>query len=349
MPRFTVDQLREIARRIVLATGSPPHEAELVAEELAAANLEGHDSHGIMRLKPYVKFVEEGVLRPGGKVTVAVDRPALVVLDGGYNYGQVVARAALELASKRVREAGAFVVLCRNSLHIGRLGSYTRRAALSGYAAMLVVSGPRGGGVAPWGGLERRLGTNPFSFAAPANPEPIVVDTTTSATAEGKLRVAVQKGQRIPEGWIIDAAGRPSTDPQDYYRGGSILPLGGPMGHKGYALAVAIDLLASVLSGYGVGRLDLPAGANSFMMLLVDIGQLMDPAEYRRWLDRYVEWLKSSRLAPGFAEILLPGEPEARARRGRAAEGIELPEATWSDLLAIAAKLGVSLADIQPG
>ncbi len=348
MPRFAFEQLREIARRIVRSTGSPPEEAEIVADELAEANLEGHDSHGIMRLRPYVKFVEVGVLRPGGRITVPIERPAIAVVDGGYNYGQVVARAALELACRRVREPGVYVVLCRNCLHIGRLGSYTRRAALGGYAAMLVVSGPRGGGVAPWGGLDRRLGTNPFSMAAPAEPEPIVVDTTTSATAEGKLRLAVQKGERIPEGWIVDAAGRPSTDPEDYYRGGSILPLGGSLGHKGYALAVAIDLLAGVLSGYGVGRLDLPAGANSTMLILIDIDRIMDRAAYRRWIDRYVEWLKSSRLAPGFSEILLPGELEARTRKRRAEEGIELPEATWSDMLALAAKLGTSLDDIQP-
>jgi uncharacterized oxidoreductase len=160
--------------------------------------------------------------------------------------------------------------------------------------------------------------------------------------------VAIQKGERIPDCWIMDAAGRPTTDPQEFYRGGAIMPLGGTMGHKGYALAVAVDLLAGVLSGYGIGRLELPPGANSVMLLLIDISQLMDRSEYHRWLDRYRQWIKSSKLAPGFSEILLPGELEARTRRQRAKEGIEVPEATWADMCALAERLNVSLADIQP-
>ncbi len=215
MPTFNSDQLHEISMRILQGAGVAESDAAMVSKELAAANLVGHDSHGIIRLKQYVDYVEQGHIKPGAKIEVVIDLPGIAVIDGGSNFGQVIATQALELAAKKARELGAFTVLIRNCNHVGRLGSYTQQAAYQGFAAMMSVNGPGIGGVVPWGGLERRLGTNPISMAAPWGDSAMVLDMTTSATADGKLRVAFQKGESIPEGRVIDGHGNPTTDPGD--------------------------------------------------------------------------------------------------------------------------------------
>ena len=166
-----------------------------------------------MRLKQYVDYIEQGHIRPGAEVKLDVDTPTIAVLDGGGNFGQVVAAKALQIATARAREAGSFTVLCRECNHIGRLGSYTYQAARQGFFAVMAVNAPGPGGVVPWGGLDRKLGTNPISMATPWNEEAIVLDMTTSATAEGKVRVALQKGETIPDGWVIDNAGNPTNNP----------------------------------------------------------------------------------------------------------------------------------------
>ena len=343
MPTFSRDQLHEVACRILEGAGVSKAEADIVAIELADANLVGHDSHGVIRLKQYVDYIGDGHIKPAGRVAVALELPGLAVMDGGYNFGQVVASAALKMACARAREFGSYTVLCRSCNHVGRLGSYTRRCALDGFAALMSVNGPGGGGVIPWGGLDRRLGTNPISIAVPSNGEPIVLDMTSSATAEGKLRVASQKGEAIPEGWVIDKRGQPTTDPDDYYRGGAILPLGGPMGFKGYGLGVMIDILCGILSGAGVARTDQPPGRNGVWLYLVDVRQMMPPDDYAASIRKYAEWIKGAKKAPGVGEILLPGEIESQRQALRRAEGITIPNETWRQTCELAEQLGVSL------
>jgi uncharacterized oxidoreductase len=190
------------------------------------------------------------------------------------------------------------------------------------------------------------LGTNPISLAAPGTQgQPLVLDMTTSAVAEGKVRVAFQKGEPIPEGWIIDAAGRPTTDPAALYATppGALLPLGGPLGFKGFGMSVMLDVFCGILSGSGVGRTDLPAGANGVWIYLLDIPQFLPAEQYQAAIERYSASIKSSAKLPGVEEILLPGEIENRRQQERLRDGVSIPEKTWELLQELAGKLGVAL------
>ncbi len=353
MPTFDVPQLEEISVRILQGAGASEDEARIVARELAGANLVGHDSHGILRLKQYVDYIEQGYIRPGADVKVVVNAPSIAVLDGGGNFGQVVAARALEIAIPRVRECGTFTVLCRECNHVGRLGSYTYQAARQGLFAMMAVNAPGPGGVVPWGGLDRKLGTNPISMAVPWEDEAIVLDMTTSATAEGKVRVALQKGEQIPQGWVIDHDGNPTTNPADLYGNaeqgvepGAILPLGGPLGFKGYGLSVMLDVVCGILSGAGIARTDVPPGTNGVWLYLIDVEKLTTGEQYGAVVEQYVNYIKSSRKSPGTEEILMPGEVELRRQEDRRKQGIEVPDATWQQTLDQAARVGVSLEGI---
>lgn len=347
MPTLTPQQLYAVSVQILEAAGVPAADAAVVAEELQSANLAGHDSHGVMRLVQYVQMIREGFVRPGGRFEVLREGAAYAVADAHFNLGQVAAAAALRIAHDKARREGVAAVTVRNCNHVGRVGSYTRQAALKGFCALMAVNSPGPGGVAPFGGLDRKLGTNPISLAAPARDDALVLDMTTSATAEGKLRVAFQKGERVPEGLIIDGAGQPATDPAAFYNApfGAILPLGGPLlGHKGYGLSVMIDVFCGILSGSGVARDDLPRGANGVYLMLLDIEHFLPRAEYDRWMERYIAHLKDCRRMPTCDEILLPGEIELRRGRERQQAGVSIPDETWRQIGETAAQLGVSLA-----
>lgn len=342
---FTPAQLRDIATRILRGAGASADEAQLVADELVGANLVGHDSHGVMRLMQYADNIAQGFIRPGADFDVVRRNGSLAVVDGHFNFGQVTAGKSLELALELARATGTGTVLARNCNHVGRLGSYTERAAKAGFACLMAVNAPGPGGVAPYGAKERRMGTNPISLAAPGRPGPLVLDMTTSAVAEGKVRVAFQKGEKIPDGWIIDAEGKPTTDPAALYGppAGALLPLGGPLGFKGFGLSVMLDVVCGILSGSGVARNDLPAGANGVWLYAIDIGQAIGEADYWEWFDKYAEHIKSAAKLPGVSEILFPGEVEAARQREREARGIAVPEKTWELLTGLAEKLGVTL------
>ncbi|MEZ6066073.1 MAG: Ldh family oxidoreductase [Planctomycetaceae bacterium] len=346
MPTLTISGIQALAKRILVAAGVPADNADVVATELADANLVGHDSHGIMRIVQYIQMMDEGFVRPDGEFEVISETPVLAVVDGHFNFGQVTATRGLDIAMSKARAMGTATVLMRNCNHVGRLGSYTHRAANEGLIAMMAVNAPGPGGVAPFGGIERRLGTNPISIAAPGESEALVLDMTTSATAEGKLRVSHQKGESVPEGLIIDGLGNPSTDPGAYYTKpfGSILPLGGAMlGHKGFGLSVMIDVVCGMLSNSGIARTDLPRGANGVWLYLLDIEQFLPRAEYDAWMHKYQSWIKDCPRLPGVDEILLPGEIESRRAAGRRANGVEIPTETWRQIGEVATRLGVSI------
>jgi len=347
MPNFNASQLRDISSRILQGAGVTADDAGLIAEELVGANLVGHDSHGVMRIVQYLRQINEGVLKVAGEFRVLKEGGSFLSIDGGFNFGQVVARRALDRVITKARETGTATVLIRDCCHVGRLGSYTQRAARNGFAAMMIVNTPGPGGVAPFGGKQRRLGTSPISIAAPGRDGELVLDMTTSATAEGKVRVAYQKGETIPEGWIIDADGNPSTNPADLYATppGSVLPLGGPLGFKGSGLSMMIDVVAGIISGSGIARTDLPPGTNGVWLYLLDIQQFLPEAEYATLISRYTDHLKSCETLPGFNEIILPGEIEQTRQREREEQGIDIPEETWRQLKEAAARMNVSLAD----
>jgi len=348
MPVFNEEQLYELGFRILCGAGVNPDEAAIVAGELRDANLVGHDSHGVMRLMQYAEHINDGYIKPGGAFEIVKDQPAFALIDGHFNFGQVSATKALRLGIGKARKSGTATVMIRNCNHVGRLGSYSQKAAREGLACMMAVNAPGPGGVAPFGGIDRCLGTNPISMSAPWGEDAFVLDMTTSATAEGKVRVAFQKEEQLPEGWLIDAEGNPSTNPADLYADppGALLPLGGPLAFKGYGMSVMVDVFSGMLSGSGVCRTDLPRGANGVWMYFLDVDQFLPRKEFDALLEKYVESIKGSRKAPGVDEILMPGEIELRRQRQRSNGGVEVPEETWRQIRELADSLSVSLDDV---
>lgn len=348
MPTFTADKLHTIAFRILSAAGLHDADADIVAGELKKANLAGHDSHGVIRLMQYVDYIEQGFAQPTAQVEVITDRPAFAVIDGHFAFGQIAAQRAVQLGLEKAGAQGTATIVIRNCNHVGRLGSYSQQAAQAGFATMMAVDAPGPGGVAPFGGMDRRLGTNPISMAVPWGKDQLVLDMTSSATAEGKLRVAFQKGESVPEGWIINATGQPTIDPAEFYADppGAILPLGGPLGFKGFGLSVMIDMFAGILSGSGVCRTDLPRGSNGVWMYFLDISQFVPREQFDALVVKYVDWIKSSRTMPGVEAILMPGEIEKNRQMQREAEGIVVAEETWRQLSELATRIGADLSDV---
>lgn len=348
MPTFNFETLRELACRTAAAMGAPAEEAALIGESLARANLAGHDSHGIIRLEQYAKLVQDGNILPGAPTEVVRETACTALLDGGWNFGQVVARRALDLGIEKARQYGTGTVSVRNSNHLGRLGEYTLLAAEAGMICFGTVNNHgRGNMVAPFGGTDGRLSTNPLSFAAPGPERPLLVDITTSVVAEGKVRLKKNAGQPVPEGWLLDAQGRPTTDPDVLYSTprGSILPFGGPVAHKGYALGVMVDILSGALSGAGVSHSSTCRLGNAIYFHVIDVEKFIPREEFLEQVAVLERHLKSSPPAPGFEEVLLPGEPELRAEEQRRREGIFVDDETWRQFCACARSLGVEIQE----
>ena len=287
-----------------------------------------------------------GELLPNRQARVVVDAGGLLLVDGGFGYGQVIGAEAMNLAAARARRHGACVIGIRNSGHLGRIGAWAEQLAQAGLVSVHFVN-TSGYGilVAPHGGTERRLSANPVAAGAPGPRFPIVLDIATSVTAEGKIQVARNKGEALPEGQVLDGLGVPVTDPAAFYGPppGAILAFGG---HKGYGLSVFCELLAGALTGGGASNPDSPTAwrlVNNMLTIAVDPGALGQADAFGLDVARLEEWLKSARpLGPG-SEILLPGEIEARMRARRSAEGIPLDAVTVAQLAGAARRLGVEL------
>jgi uncharacterized oxidoreductase len=344
MPTFHAEPLKQISREIFTAAGATSDEARIVADALVEANLAGHDSHGILRIPEYVRWMEEKLVTVGARLEIVRESDSFAVVDGGWGFGQVVAREAMEVAIKKAEQAGIGTVAARQCCHIGRVGDYPMMAAARGMAAVMFVN-THGGGklVAPWGGKERRLSANPISVAIPRKKgTPIVVDISTSAIAEGKVRSMLNRKVPVPPGNVIDAEGNPTTDAAKFYGppAGALLPFGG---HKGFALGLVTDILAGALSGGGCSRRDASRIGNTFLVFVLDIDRLRGKEPFYADIEQLVEYVKSSALAPGFQEILVPGEPEAFEQERRRRNGVPVDDETWRQVTEAGMKYGVSV------
>ena len=347
MPAFTVNQLTEFTTAIFEAAGAPVQEARTVAELLANANLVGHDSHGVIRIPQYLQLIESGNLIPGAPIEVERETPSTAVVNGNWGFGQMIATHAMGLAIDKARGVGVSCVAVQRCNHIGRLGDYALMAPPHDMIAMITANNHGAGrNVAPWGGRERRLSTGPLCVAIPTGGVPILIDLTSSVVAEGKVRVARNQGQEVPVGWVTDSEGNPTTNPNDLYGPpqGAILPFGGLVGHKGFALGMMIDILSGGLSGAGCSRGEATRLGNAMSITVYNVPHFSDIKTFSRQVDAFVEYVRSSALAPGFDEIIIPGEPEARAAERRRAEGITVDEETWRQIVTAAERLGVELA-----
>jgi len=342
MPIFTADQLRRVGRAIFEAAGTPPEVARRVSDSLVTNNLMGHDSHGVIRITAYLDMIREGRIVPRAQPEVVKETPTTALVDGHWAFGQVVAAQGMEIAIAKAREQHISAVGLFHCPHIGRVGEYPAMAADQGMIGITVCnSRPPGGNTAPFGGRKPFFSTNPLALAVPAGEHPpMLLDFATSVVAEGKVRVARNRGKQIPEGWIIDAEGCPSTNPQDLYEGGALLPFGR---HKGYGLALFIDLLGGALTGAGCTSMSDYDGGNGTFMIVIDIENFRPLEEFRVYVDRLFASLKQVPLAPGFEEILIPGEIEYRTQAQREREGIFVEELTWTQIVEAAGGLGVEV------
>lgn len=341
MPTFRAEQLIDIGRRIFVAAGAPDDEAQLVSESLVRANLAGYDSHGVIRIIQYVNDIERGLIKPGAKIEVAKETKSSATLNGNWGFGQVIAKRAMELAISKARESAIGIVCAFNCNHVGRLADYTLMALRNDMIGVAMVNSTRF--VAPFGGKERMLSTGPISFAFPSDLEfPLIIDISTSVVAEGKVRVMLHRGEKIPYGWIIDKDGNPSNNPKDLYDGGAILPLGGDeAGHKGFGLGLAVEILSGILSGAGCAYEETKRG-NGVFLEAINIEDFMPIEEFKRKVGDLIRAIKSSKPRPGWKEITVPGEPEYLVEKTRLREGIYVPDRTWEEIKQIAIKLGVS-------
>lgn len=345
MPVFKAEQLRKVGTEIFVAAGAPRGEAEWVSHLLVKSNLVGHDSHGVIRIVQYVKAMEEGYLKPGARVEVVRETPSSALLKGNWGFGQVVAKKAMEIAIDKAVKNTVGTVCAYDLYHIGRLADYTEMAAEKGLIGIAMANSVKS--VAPYGGKERLLSTSPMSYAFPTGGEtPFVLDIATSVCAEGKVRVALHKGEKLPYGCIIDKEGNPSNNPQDFYDGGALLPLGGDsVGYKGFGLGFVVEVLSGVLSGAGCGYEEGKKG-NGIFFQAIDIQRFMPVNEFEKKISAFIQTVKSTKLRPKFREILMPGEPEARTKRERLRDGIYLPDKTWEEIRNTANALGLDLTSM---
>jgi hydroxycarboxylate dehydrogenase B len=353
MPTLSPHALRAVTHLIARRMGSEEGEAEQVADHLVRANLAGHDSHGVGMLPAYVRLLHEGLLVPNQTADTVLDAGALLVIDARRGYGQRMAADAVRRAIGRAKEVGACVLAFRNSAHIGRIGTYAELAASQGCAFTAFVNVADHHDVqAPWQAAEPRLGTNPFCVAVPgpANGDgspAVMLDMATTTIAAGKARVAYNKGVPVPDGCLIDADGNPTNDPTGFIRDhtGALRSFGT---HKGSGLAVMCEIMAAAVAG-GQGAFDTPKGGilNSMLATVIDLSKLGDPAQIAADVQAVKAHVKSARPAPGFNEVLVPGEPERRYAEKRVRDGIEVDETTWRDIRAAAESIGISAAEFD--
>jgi uncharacterized oxidoreductase len=286
-------------------------------------------------------MVAEGTIVPGGKVTIGRRTATTAQVDCGLNFGPVGATRAMDVAIELAQESGVACVTTRRCNHVARLGAYVQQAAERGMVALATCNAPISGHfVVPWGGTQGRLATNPIAYAAPTGGDPIVADFATSVAPEGKVRWYRNSGLPLPDGWVQDAGGHPTNDPKALYgppRGG-LLPLGGPAGHKGFALSLLVEILGSALAGFA--STDASLGGNGVCFVAIDPRSFVPLDRFRALMDEMVAYVKSSPAAHPGAEVLMPGELEFRTLQTRRAEGIPIDGETWSALCEYAERLG---------
>jgi uncharacterized oxidoreductase len=335
-------RLVELVTAIMHAAGCNAVEAATVARRLVDSNLVGHDSHGVLRVGKYLEWMGNGWLKANQTPTIVFESDTIAIVDGNRGFGQVVGEFAGGLGTTKAAKTGIAMIGLRNCGHLGRVGDWAELAAAAGQVSLHFLNTSNGLRVAPFGGGDRRLSTNPITIGVPvAGSDPVIMDVTTSMVAEGKLMVAVNRGERVPEGWIIDKQGRPTTEPKDFYDGGALLTVGG---HKGSGLSIVTDLLAGAMS---TGKSSDPADnvlRNNMLSIYIAPNVYDAEGAVAREVTRFVAWVKASPPLRSDAPVLLPGEVERKMRAERTAQGIPLDDKTHADLLAAAASVGISNA-----
>jgi len=347
---FNHQPLTRAIEAIVAAGGSDAREAKLVAENLVLANLLGHDSHGIGMVPRYIAALLEGGLAANAHPRVNLDAGALLALDGCKGYGQVIGHEAMEMAIERATKHGTCVMTLGNSHHLGRIGHWAEMAVARGFVSIHFVNVISHARVAPHGGRDARFGTNPCCIGVPLPGEaPFLLDYATSAVAQGKLRVAHNKGVKVPLGRLIDDVGQATDDPRYAVVApyGAMLPFGE---HKGYGMALACELLGGALSGGGTWHYEESSKQrvlNGMLAIVIDPTKLGTADAFAREARLFLDWLRKGRAAPGVDKVRIAGEPERELRAKRERDGVPVDATTWEEILAAAEKVKLPRAKVQ--
>jgi LDH2 family malate/lactate/ureidoglycolate dehydrogenase len=352
---YPIERLREFSIRVFQHFGVPPEDAKQAAEVLAASDLRGVDSHGVARLHSYFDMLTLGRINPRPNIQVVRELPGTATVDGDNGLGLVVGPWANALAMDKAHAVGAGWVSVRNTNHFGMAGYYPLQALKRDLIGWAMTNSTKL--VAPLWSAERMLGTNPLAVAFPGKEEPpVVIDMATSATAYGKIEMALRAGKPIPEGWALDRQGSPASRPQEMIEGGALVPLGGDRehgGHKGYCLAALVDILSCVLSGANWGpfappfalRQEIPQSSvgkgigHFFGALRID--GFIDVGEFKHQIDEWVRVFRASKPALGTPGVVIPGDPERLAEAQRRVTGIPLTPAVIAELRDIADRTGI--------
>ncbi len=350
MIKYDCALLEKYVIDIFKAAGSSKAEAHIVAEHLLDANLVGHDSHGVIRVTHYICWLKKDWITPNRVPKVIKDNGTTLVIDGGLGYGQVTAKDAMILGAERAKENGSCIVAIRNTTHLGRLGAWAEMLARQGLISLhFANSSGFGIRVAPYGGNQARFSTNPICIGSPVKSgEPVILDMSTAKVPDGKILVAANKGEDLPEGYILDGEGNPTRDPQGFFEEpqGAVLPIAGP---KGSGLAFMIEILAGAFSGGNIGHPDNPTASqveNNMLSIIINPDEGAGRDVFGMDVTRLIDWTKSCRPVTKGEDILLPGERSQKTRQVRLKHGIPLDNLTIAELGKVAASLDVTIPEI---
>ncbi len=325
-------ELLNLAQKIFISKGVPEQDAYWVSDALVEANLRGHDSHGVIRIPKWTTGLDVGAINPIARVQTIRSTEASAFLDGGRALGPVVAIKASDLAIDKAKSVGIGIIVIRKASHIGMLGYYTEYMAKRGVIGICMTNTESG--MAPFGSIEKILGTNPLSIGVPAHDRPMILDMSTSVVARGKIVVAMENGEQIPMGWALNKDGNPTADPKEALEG-ILLPFGGM---KGSGLAIMVDILTGALAGQAVGKdvkgtFDMKqAGTKGDTFLAIDPAAFNTSGKFLDLVDNLKNQIKSAKKAQGFNRILLPGEYEYLMREKRSKEGIPINQGLFMTL-----------------
>ena len=337
MPNFTAEELTTTCLNVFEKLNIPAAEATIVTRSMVDANRVGHDSHGVIHLAKYVRELEAGLIQPGAPIETLHESASIAVLDGNWGFGPVIATRAVELAIQKAKQTDISSVAVSRCNETGRLGGYACLATDAEMIALLMANDHGGGTcVAPHGGVEGRLSTNPMACAVPVEgQDPIVLDMSTSVVASGKIRVKQHQEEAVPHGWLIDAEGKSTTNADDFYGvpPAALLPFGGAVSaHKGFGLSVIVDILSGALTGAGCSQGGDARVGNGLFVLVINVAGFRGFPGFSAEIERFIEYLKSARHAPGIDAIRMPGERGWEEQRKREREGIPIDAETWQQI-----------------
>jgi uncharacterized oxidoreductase len=344
VPTFAATDLLQLTTEVFHTVGFPRVEAATIADVMVRANLAGHDSHGVIHIPGYVGRVRSGQIRPGAPVEVVHETPTTAILNGNFTLGHVAATRAMQLAIAKAKNTAVAAVGVHNLNHVGRVGTYPLMAVEAGMGA--IVTAASGGAskiVTPFWGRQPRLSTNPIAMGFP-NPAgfPLLLDMATSASAAGKVRVALNRGEPTKEGWLLNKDGVPTRDPNDFYTGGMLMPLGADQGHKGYCLAVMVEVLSGILARTGTAAKERPDLNNGTFMIVLDIAAFVPLEQFYAEMTELVQYLHDTTPAAGHESVWVPGEYEARTEAQRRRDGVPVEPETWRQITQTVTELGLA-------